>query len=67
MSSEPTSRERVVALAAQVLGSQDAAESWMSRPAMGLDHSRPIDLLQTEVGSQIVEDFLHRLEYCVYS
>ncbi len=39
----------------------------MSRPAMGLDHSRPIDLLQTEVGSQIVEDFLHRLEYCVYS
>lgn len=67
MSPESSSRERIAALAAHVLGSQDAAESWLSRPAMGLDHSRPIDLLQTEVGSQTVEDFLHRLEYCVYS
>ena len=67
MSSEPSSREKIVALAAQVLGSQDAAESWLARPAMGLDHSRPIDLMQTEMGSQIVEDFLHRMEYCVYN
>ena len=39
----------------------------MSRPAMGLDHQRPIDLLQTVQGAELVNDFLTRLEHGVYS
>ena len=32
-----------------------------------LDQRRPIDLLATSAGTQIVEDFLQRLEYGVYA
>ena len=33
--------------AIDVPGSQEAAERWLSAPAMGLDQRRPIDLLQS--------------------
>ena len=73
---KPLSREQsgriwkfaeILAKAIEVLGSQDEAEQWLVRPAMGLDARRPIDLLATPVGMKLVEDFLHRLEYGVYS
>lgn len=67
MHTETTKRERILAKATNILGSKEAAESWMSRPAMGLDQQRPLDLLLTEVGTEVVEDFLTRLEYNVYS
>jgi putative toxin-antitoxin system antitoxin component (TIGR02293 family) len=50
-----------------VLGSQEEAEQWLERPAIGLDQRRPLDLLATPAGVQIVEDFLRRLEYGVYT
>jgi uncharacterized protein (DUF2384 family) len=34
---------------------------------MGLDGQRPIDLLQTVQGAELVNDFLGRLEYGVYT
>jgi putative toxin-antitoxin system antitoxin component (TIGR02293 family) len=42
-------------------------ERWFERPAVGLDHRRPIDLLATTAGVGIVEDHLERLEYGVYT
>jgi putative toxin-antitoxin system antitoxin component (TIGR02293 family) len=39
----------------------------MERPAIGLDQRRPIDLLTTPAGAELVETFLERLEYGVYS
>jgi putative toxin-antitoxin system antitoxin component (TIGR02293 family) len=39
----------------------------MNRPAAGLDGKRPIEMLQTVQGTEIVTDFLTRLEYDVYS
>jgi putative toxin-antitoxin system antitoxin component (TIGR02293 family) len=39
----------------------------MERPAIGLEQHRPIDLLTTPAGVEIVEDFLRRLEYGVYT
>ncbi len=57
----------ILAKATMVLGSQDAAEQWMQRPAMGLDQRCPIDLLATPAGVEIVETFLGRLEYGVYT
>ena len=56
----------VLARATAVLGSQDEAELWLERPAMGLDQRRPIDLLATTAGVEIVDQFLKRLEYGVY-
>jgi len=57
----------ILAKATAVFGSQRAAEQWLERPAIGLDQRRPIDLLATPAGVELVEDFLERLEYGVYA
>jgi putative toxin-antitoxin system antitoxin component (TIGR02293 family) len=54
-------------MASKVFGSQLDAEQWMRRPAMGLGGRRPIELLETTAGAEIVEDFLGRLEDGVYT
>ncbi|HXQ68117.1 MAG TPA: antitoxin Xre/MbcA/ParS toxin-binding domain-containing protein [Alphaproteobacteria bacterium] len=73
---EPLSQEQsgrtwkfaeILAKATAVLGSQEEAEQWLERPAIGLDQRRPIDLLATPAGVELVEDFLERLEYGVYT
>jgi putative toxin-antitoxin system antitoxin component (TIGR02293 family) len=56
-----------LAKAAEIFGSKEEAEHWMIKPAMGLDGQRPIDLLQTVQGAELVNDFLGRLEYGVYT
>jgi putative toxin-antitoxin system antitoxin component (TIGR02293 family) len=72
---EPLSQEQsgrtwkfaeILAKATAVLGSQEEAEQWLEQPAIGLDQRRPIDLLATPAGVEMVEDFLERLEYGVY-
>src|SRR5262249_7992273 len=57
----------VLAKAIDVFGSQEEAEAWLSRPAMGLNRQRPIDLLATPAGVELVEKFLTRLDYGVYT
>jgi putative toxin-antitoxin system antitoxin component (TIGR02293 family) len=56
----------ILAKATGVFGSQAEAEQWLERPATGLDQRRPIDLLATPAGVELVEEFLTRLEYGVY-
>lgn len=50
-----------------VFGSRTAAEQWLAQPATGLEQRRPIDLLTTPAGVELVEDFLGRIEYGVYT
>lgn len=57
----------ILARATELLGSQDAAERWLERPAIGLDRRSPIDLLATPAGTKMVDDYLNRLEYGVYT
>jgi putative toxin-antitoxin system antitoxin component (TIGR02293 family) len=57
----------VLAKATEVFGSQQKAEEWLDSPAMGLNDQRPIELLETPAGTELVEDFLTRLEYDVYT
>lgn len=57
----------LLARATMVFGGQEKAERWMNSNVMGLDGWRPIDLLQTSVGAQLMDDFLGRLEYGVYT
>ncbi|PPQ34366.1 antitoxin Xre/MbcA/ParS toxin-binding domain-containing protein [Rhodopila globiformis] len=58
---------KILAMASAVLGSRQEAEQWLLRPATGLNQQRPIDLLATSRGIEIVGDFLGRLKYGVYT
>jgi putative toxin-antitoxin system antitoxin component (TIGR02293 family) len=57
----------ILAKATDVFGSQEEAEQWLERPAIGLDQRRPIDLLGTPAGVELVEQYLTRLAYGVYA
>jgi putative toxin-antitoxin system antitoxin component (TIGR02293 family) len=50
-----------------VFGSQEQAEQWFNEAQMGLDQKRPIELITTVVGAQLVDELLGRLEYGVYT
>jgi hypothetical protein len=59
---EPRSAPRakfaeILARATAVPGSRNEADQWLERPAVGLDQRRPIDLLATPAGVEIVQDF----------
>lgn len=56
----------VFAKAAEVLGSEEEAQRWLEEPAMALDRRRPIDLLASPAGTELVENLLVQLEYGVY-
>jgi putative toxin-antitoxin system antitoxin component (TIGR02293 family) len=57
----------ILTRATSIFGSRAAAEQWLVEPATGLDQRRPIDLLSTPAGLELIEDFLGRLEYGVYA
>ena len=57
----------IVAKASDVLGGQERAVAWMMQPAIGLDQRRPIDLVGTVAGAELVEDYLTRMDYGVYT
>jgi putative toxin-antitoxin system antitoxin component (TIGR02293 family) len=63
----PEPAKLILAKATEVFGSQAEAEAWMERPATGLEQRRPIDLLTTPAGVELVEDFLCRLAHGVYT
>lgn len=60
-------RATIVAKAAKVFGSRQAAEKWMLKPAMGLGGARPTDLVRSEYGAKLVEQFLGRMQHGVYN
>jgi putative toxin-antitoxin system antitoxin component (TIGR02293 family) len=58
---------RVVARAEEVLGSSERAGAWLRGPVRALGGARPLDLLDTDLGAQQVEQVLGRIEHGVYS
>jgi putative toxin-antitoxin system antitoxin component (TIGR02293 family) len=52
--------------AEEVLGTRERAVEWMLEPAMALEKRRPIELLTTPVGAQLVDDVIERMRYGVY-
>ena len=69
----PEISDRTLSLAAvtmqaiKVLGSAEVAQRWLSSPAIGLDGRRPIDLIRSRAGTELVTTLLGRMEYGVYS
>ena len=57
----------ILAKATRVLGSQDEAEQWLKRPAIGLDRQRPYRSSDDAGRHKLVETYLGRLEYGVYT
>lgn len=57
----------VVSKAKEVLGSLEEAERWLTSPAIGLNSKRPIDLMGTMPGAEVVKNLLERMEYGVYT
>ncbi|MGB9406407.1 MAG: antitoxin Xre/MbcA/ParS toxin-binding domain-containing protein [Terracidiphilus sp.] len=58
---------RVVALANEVLGTEEKASHWMVAPNRALGGKRPFDQLDTEIGVSSVEEVLYSIAYGMYS
>jgi putative toxin-antitoxin system antitoxin component (TIGR02293 family) len=58
---------RLYAFAEDVLGSRDAAETWMGTPNRALDGARPVDELETEIAAREVEDALGRIRHGIFA
>jgi putative toxin-antitoxin system antitoxin component (TIGR02293 family) len=56
----------LLAKAKDVFGADDRVMEWMFSPAMALENRRPVDLLTTPVGMQLVDDVLDRIKFGVY-
>jgi putative toxin-antitoxin system antitoxin component (TIGR02293 family) len=56
----------ILAQATRVFGSQEEAERWVKSKVLALRGRRPIDLLATPTGVEMVETLLTQLEYGVY-
>lgn len=57
----------IYAMAHRVFGDPQRANRWMKRPHRGLEGKRPIELLRSRVGAEVVEETLGRIEYGVYA
>jgi putative toxin-antitoxin system antitoxin component (TIGR02293 family) len=57
----------ITTLAESVLGSLEDAEQWLVTPAIGLDGRKPIDLISTRAGAEMVKTHLIRMDYGVYA
>ncbi len=51
----------------KLLGNRQSAEQWIAKPARGLDGARPVDMLASAEEVRLLDEFLGRLEYCVYT
>jgi putative toxin-antitoxin system antitoxin component (TIGR02293 family) len=58
---------RVAQAAEDALGDQENAARWLRKPNRALKGNRPIDLLESDLGSRMVERALGRIEHGVYS
>ena len=57
----------IVTRADEVFGDHDKAHTWLRRPNRGLRGLRPIELLDTDGGTEAVDTVLGRIEYGVFS
>ncbi len=58
---------RLYAGAVEMIGDEEKAAAWLQTPNRALGGGRPLDQLDTDVGTRTVEDILGRIAYGVYS
>ena len=57
----------VFAKATEVLGSENAVETWMNEPCIGLDSEKPVNLVTTPAGVARVKTYLDCIEHGAYA
>ena len=55
--------DRIFSLAVEVFGDQDKAAQWLKRPSRALGNEVPLQLLDTDAGTQQVERELRQIEH----
>ena len=58
---------RIIARSVEVFEDADTAKNWLKRPNRALAGVIPLELLDTDIGTQQVDNLLTRIEYGVYS
>jgi putative toxin-antitoxin system antitoxin component (TIGR02293 family) len=58
--------EEVFKHAIIVFGDQQLAEDWLKKPCRYLGNKIPLELINTPLGFQVIEDYLTRIEHGVY-
>jgi len=58
--------EEVLKHAIIVFGDQQLAEDWLKKPCRYLGSKIPLELINTPLGFQVIEDYLTRIEHGVY-
>jgi len=58
---------RVAARAEEALGDTEKGARWLRKPNRSLGGSRPLDLLESDIGARMVERVLTRIEHGVFS
>lgn len=54
---------RVFQHAVETFGGSERARRWFERPTRPLGNSRPVDLMDTDEGAQLVDDLLTRIDH----
>lgn len=54
---------RITALAEQVFGNAEKAARWLRKLKRRLDNRAPLDLLDTEAGGRLIEDWLRQIDH----
>lgn len=57
----------VLATAQDLLGSKDEAERWLASPAIGLNSHKPIELMKSPQGAELVKTLLMRMAHGIYA
>jgi len=58
---------RILASTLEVFENADTARNWLKRPNRALSGAIPFELLDTDAGTQQVDELLKRIEYGLYS
>jgi putative toxin-antitoxin system antitoxin component (TIGR02293 family) len=58
---------RIIALATEILGTNEKAASWLRTPNRALGGKLPIDEIETDPGYRSVEEVLYAIAYGMYS
>jgi putative toxin-antitoxin system antitoxin component (TIGR02293 family) len=56
----------VIRRAQEVIGTDSDIVTWLNSPLAALDDQRPLDLMDTSIGTQLLLRILGRIEYGVY-
>jgi putative toxin-antitoxin system antitoxin component (TIGR02293 family) len=58
---------RILALATDVLESQEHAVAWLREPGDVLDGRTPLEIMTTDVGAEKVTNLLYQMEHGIYA